>query len=218
MRRKLPGLVMILLFVLTLTSPPPANAMNSEVESWDFDVYLNDKRVGNHSFTVAETDGIKLVQSEANFKYRILFIPAYQYEHRAAERWADNCLVDLSATTNDNGKRILVTGSQTSNGFAVQRGQSPVELAECVMTFAYWNPEFLEQPRLLNPQTGEFVEISVEQAGNDFLEVRGQRVPATRFRLTAYGIDLTLWYSPNDEWLALESIAKGGHVIRYELS
>jgi hypothetical protein len=29
---------------------------------------------------------------------------------------------------------------------------------------------------------------------------------------------LTLWYSPDDEWLALESVAEGGHIIRYELS
>ena len=218
MRRKLTGLVMICLFVLTLTSPPPAQAISNEVESWNFDVYLNDKKVGKHSFTVAEADGMKLVQSQANFKYKILFIPAYKYEHTAAERWTDNCLVDLSATTNDNGERILVKGSQTGSGFAIQRDQSPVELPECVMTFAYWNPEFLEQPRLLNPQTGEYVDISVEKAGSDILEVRGQQVPATRFRLTAYNVDLTLWYSPDDEWLALESVAKGGHIIRYELS
>jgi hypothetical protein len=50
------------------------------------------------------------------------------------------------------------------------------------------------------------------------LEVRGQTVDATRFKLTANEIDLTLWYSQDDEWLALESIAKGGHIIRYELS
>lgn len=218
MRSKLPGLVVILLFVAALTSPPPAQAMNTEVASWDFDVYLNDKKVGKHSFKVAEEDGVRLVQSEANFKYKILFIPAYKYEHKAAERWADNCLVDFSASTNDNGDRIRVTGSQTNDGFSVQRGANPVELPECVMTFAYWNPDFLEQPRLLNPQTGEYVNITVEQAGNDIVEVRGQQVPATRFRLTAYNVDLTLWYSPDDEWLALESVAKGGHIIRYELS
>jgi hypothetical protein len=218
MRRKLPGLVTILLFAAALTSPAPAQAMKNEIASWDFNVYLNDKKVGNHSFKVAEQDGVKLVQSEANFKYTILFIPAYKYEHRAAERWADNCLVDFSASTNDNGDRIRVTGSQTDDGFSVQRGANPVELPECVMTFAYWNADFLEQPRLLNPQTGEYVDITVEQAGNDVVEVRGQQIPATRFRLTAYNVDLTLWYSPDDEWLALESVAKGGHIIRYELS
>jgi hypothetical protein len=158
------------------------------------------------------------VVSEADFRYRVLFIPAYRYEHSNAERWRDDCLVEIESQTNANGKRIAVSGEATGEGFRVQRGEKPVQLSGCVMSFAYWNPEFLEQSRLLNPQTGEYVDVSVEEVGPEFVEVRGERVPATRFRLTAYEVDLTLWYSRDDEWLALESVAKGGHVIRYELS
>ena len=117
-----------------------------------------------------------------------------------------------------NGKRISVSGEQTNAGFLVEKGDKPVELPECVMTFAYWNPEFLDQSRLLNPQTGEYVDVDVEKVGDETLEVRGEPVAATRFRLTADKVDLTLWYSTDDAWLALESVAKGGHIIRYELS
>ena len=218
MRRRLPGLLMIGLFTLTLALPAPAQDLDGAVARWDFDVYLNDKKVGKHLFDVTETDGVKQVQSEANFKVKVLFISAYRYEHSAAERWSENCLVEFDASTNANGKRIQVSGEQTSAGFLVESGDSPIEIPECVMTFAYWNPEFLEQPRLLNPQTGEYVDVSVEEIGNELLEVRGQSVTATRFKLTARDVDLTLWYSPDDEWLALESVAKGGHIIRYELS
>ena len=86
------------------------------------------------------------------------------------------------------------------------------------MTFAYWNPDFLEQPRLLNPQTGEYVDVRVENLGEETLDFRGQSVAATRFNLKADEVDLTLWYSTDDEWLGLESVAKGGHIIRYERS
>ena len=86
------------------------------------------------------------------------------------------------------------------------------------MTFAYWNPDFLEQPRLLNPQTGEYVDVRVENLGEETLDFRGQSIAATRFTLKAYDVDLTLWYSTDDEWLGLESVAKGGRIIRYERS
>ena len=62
------------------------------------------------------------------------------------------------------------------------------------------------------------MEVSVEKLEQEVLDVRGERVPAVKYRLTAYEVDLTLWYSEEDQWLALKSIAKGGHVIRYELS
>lgn len=218
MRRKLLGLLMISLFALTIAVPAPAQERTEGVADWNFDVYLDDKKVGKHIFTVSEVGGVKHVQSKANFKVKILFIAAYRYEHSAAERWTDDCLVEFDASTNTNGKRTQVSGEQTSAGFVVERGDTRTELPECVMTFAYWNPDFLEQPRLLNPQTGEYVDVDVEQAGEEMLDVRGQLVVARRIRLTANDVDLTLWYSPDDEWLALESVAKGGRIIRYELS
>jgi hypothetical protein len=204
------------LFAITFAVPVPANT--NAVDRLEFDVYLNDKKVGKHSFEVVETNGVREVMSEANFVYRILFIPAYTYEHRSAERWADNCLLEFDARTNANGDRIEVSGERTGSGFRVEKGDQPVQLPECVMTFAYWNPDFLDQPRLLNPQTGEYVDVTVEKVGKETLQVNGRPVDATRFRLTAYEVDLTLWYSTDDEWLALESVAKGDNIIRYERS
>ena len=213
--------VLLLLIMVPLISATFASRAQESVDvvsRWDFDVYLNDKKVGKHLFTVSELGGLKLVESEASFTYRFLFIPAYRYEHRAIESWANNCLIDFDANTNANGDRIYVTGEQNGAMFSVETDNSPVELQECVMTFAYWNSEFLKQPRLLNPQTGDFVDVRVERVGDEILYVRGRPVAAIRFKLTAYEVDLTLWYSLDNDWLALESVAKGGHIIRYELS
>ncbi len=208
------GIMMIALLAFALSSQTPAN----EIARYDFDVYLNDKRVGSHIFQIVETDGMRQVLSEANFKYNILFIPAYRYEHRNAERWSGNCLIEFDAKTNANGERIAVSGERTAAGFRVDKQGSLVDLPDCVMTFAYWNPEFLDQPRLLNPQTGEYVDVDVEIIGKEQIEIQGRSVVATRYKLSARELNLDLWYSPDREWLALESVAKGGHVIRYELS
>ena len=198
--------------------PILADDLAEAVERFDFNVYLNDKRVGKHIYEIVEEDGAQRVRSEAEFQYRILFIPAYSYEHINSERWSDNCLVRFEANTNANGELINVSGEKTGPVFRVDRGDNAVELPECVMSFAYWNQDFLQEQRLLNPQTGEYVDVSVEEVAEEMLEVRGELVPAKRFRLTAYEVDLTLWYSEDNEWLALESVAKGGHIIRYELS
>jgi hypothetical protein len=214
MHRKLSGLIMLCLFALTFAVPGETR----ERSRWDFTVYLDQKEIGRHSFEVRNEAGVTEVISEANFKYTILLIPAYRYQHTAAERWSDNCLVGLDASTNANGDRIQVSGERTGGSFTVVTDERPSYLPECVMSFAYWNPDFLEQPRLLNPQTGEYVAVEVQEAGTDLLEVRGETITARRFRLTAYEVDLTLWYSDDNEWLGLESVAEGGRIIRYELS
>ena len=188
------------------------------VDRWDFDVYLNDKKVGKHYFEVTEVDGMKRVESEANFRYKILFIPAYRYEHTNSERWADNCLLRFEAKTNANGKRTQARGHRNGAGFKVAGKDGLVELPECVMTFAYWNPRFLEQQKLLNPQSGEYLDVAVQRLEPATLEVRGETVPATAYRVIADKMNLTVWYSEDKRWLALESVAKGGNIIRYELS
>lgn len=214
MRCKAIGLLVTTLLALTLAVPVAA----TDTQRWDFNVYLNDKKIGTHLFEVTDTGDLTRVQSEASFKYTILLIPAYRYEHTNTEQWSGNCLKRIEAKTNANGDRIRVTGERVEDAFTVKAGETPAELPECVMTFAYWNPEFLEQPRLLNPQTGEYVDVEVEEIGEDVLDVRGEPVTATRFRLTAYDVDLTLWYSNDDKWLRLESVAEGGRIIRYELT
>jgi hypothetical protein len=206
-------------FLITLAALlVSTTSVAQDSESWDFTVYLNDKKIGKHVFEVTSDNGVTLVASEAKFKYTILKIPAYRYELRNVEKWAGNCLARFDARTYDNGEKIEVSGERSTNSFTVDTGDSPQRLPECVMSFAYWNPAFLEQPRLLNPQTGELVEVDVEKVGEDVLEIRGEPVAATRFRLRADEVDMTLWYSSDDKWLALESVAAGGRIIRYELT
>ena len=218
MKRRIAVLVMIALAGLVVAAQARSGESAELVGRWDFNVYLNDKKVGKHLFEVTEIDGMKRVQSEANFKYKILFIPAYRYEHTNSERWADNCLVRFEARTNANGKQMQARGQRDGTGFKVAGKNGLVELPECVMTFAYWNPKFLEQPKLLNPQSGEYLDVDVEPLERATLEVRGREVAANGFRVTADKLKLTVWYSDDDQWLALESVAKGGNIIRYELS
>ena len=214
MRIKSLGLVMLGLLALMFAVPGETR----EKSRWDFTVYLDQKKIGSHSFEVSNVAGVTEVLSEARFKYTILLIPAYRYEHTAAERWSNNCLVGLDARTNANGDRIQVSGERTGGSFTVVTDEEPAYLPECVMSFAYWNPDFLQQPRLLNPQTGEYISVQVQEVGTDVLQIRGEAVSARRYRLTAYEVDLTLWYSDDNEWLGLESVAEGGRIIRYELS
>jgi len=218
MRRQLLGPLLIGMFVMALFFSPVAKAMPQEDLEFKFDVYLDDRKIGAHTFDVTFVDGIGRVRSEANFKYTVLKIPVYQYTHNYKERWSDNCLVEIDATTDANGKRSEISGELIDDGFTVETGGSQSQLPECVMSFAYWNRSFLKQERLINQQTGEYVDVEVEDLGAEDLKVRGKNVSARRYAIVAGAAELTVWYSENDEWLALESVAKGGRIIRYELS
>ena len=204
--------------LLLAASSAAVFADDSLNETLMFDVFLDGKKIGYHRFEIDGPRSNAAVRSEASFDVKFLFVTAFSYRHSAEEDWAGGCLKQIEARTDSNGKKLNVVGARTSNGFVIDTGEREAELPECVMTFAYWNPGFLEQPRLLNPQTGEYLEVEVEELGSDLVEIAGREIQARSVRLTARQMDITLWYSENSEWLALESVAKGGRILRYELS
>ena len=190
----------------------------TDTQVFAFDVTLDGDRIGSHEFVVEPTVGGQRVVSNAAFDVRILFFNAFRYRHQNVEVWEGDCLRQLESRTEVNRKRLAVNGGQADSGFLVNSGEGDESVGDCVMTFAYWNPAFLEQPRLLNPQDGRYLNVDIERLPEQTISVRGEPVRATVYQVTAENMRVKLWYSEREEWLALESLARGGRVIRYELS
>lgn len=184
---------------------------------WRFRVWLDDREIGRHRFSLSEEDGLQRVLSEADFEYRLLFVKLYEYRHRDEEIWRESCLASIESSTDANGKDYRVEGALQPGGFVVSGSGGETRLPECVMSFAYWNPEFLQQERLLNSQNGKWLDVTVSDPVPDELEVRGALREASRYRLEAGELCIDLWYSPQGDWLALETRTDGGRVLRYEL-
>ena len=188
-------------------------------DRWEFEVYVGDKRIGNHVFEVVENGARQQSVNTAEFKYRVLLIPAWSFSHTNTEQWNDEgCLESFEATTRINGRTTDVSGSRTEGGFVVETGEVTTELPRCIMSFAYWDTRFLEQARLINPQSGDYLPVTVERLPTEAVEVRGAEVVAQPYRVRAEQLELKLWYSEDNEWLALESAGKNGRTIRYELT
>ena len=184
-------------------------------ESWHFRVMLDDRPIGYHKVNVDRLDNTKTVHTRANFDVRLLLIPVYSYEHETHERWEDNCLVDISSTTDDNGDGYFISSIQKEQRLAVETRNGTTSLAGCVRTFAYWDVELLNSERLLNTQTGEYEPVSVTDMGTGLLSIDDEQIEARHFRLVAEDLTIDLWYTKDMHWLALESVTESGAVLRY---
>jgi len=216
-------LVLSLLTAVASVAEDEVVATGAQTREWQFRVFLDDKEVGSHRYELRVSNGRRAVTSNAEFDVKFLFINAYRYRHSMTAEWQGNCLRSLQAQTDANGKELAVTGEITDGVFVVTRtgeaaDEEVEELAACVMDFAYWNPSILEQQRLLNPQTGEYLNVDVRELGDTTLQVRGQARTVKAYRLTAKDMRIDVWYAAdNHQWVALESLVEGGRVIRYEL-
>ncbi len=203
---------LLFLGALSASASPPATQ-----QVFDFTVFMDGDVVGQHVFRVDSSETAKKVHSEAAFNVKFLMINAYRYQHQANETWQDNCLTSIEAITHDNGKDSLVEGQSKGNEFLLRRDRDQETLPSCIMTFAYWNPLMLKQSRLLNPQTGEYLDVAITPKGLDKVAVKGSETSAHRYHLKTREFDMDLWYADNGDWLALDSRLEGGHLLTYRL-
>jgi len=194
MNRALHGITCLLLLAAL-----PAHA---ETRTWNFRVFLDEREIGTHSFTLRMDGGERELKSEARFQVRLLGFTAYRYLHDATERWRGDCLQALDSTTDDNGDREKVDW----------RGEPGV----CALSFAFWNPKILQGGPLLNAQTGRFEPVTVTRQGEESIELRGRPTLSQRYQLAGTNLAIDVWYA-GTQWVALELTAKGGRRLRYRL-
>ena len=186
-----------------------------------FRVLLDDSEIGYHRFHVMQRGQQQVIDIDARFKVTFLGIPVYRYDHRNRETWRQGCLESIASTTVDGGDDFRVDGRVTGEQFAIATLDGAAELdAGCVMSFAYWERDFLRQSRLLNAQNGEYLAVEISDEGIENVQVNDRKVSASRHRLvnSEQEIDITVWHAVEDgRWLALESRVDG-RVISYRLA
>ncbi|MGJ7493381.1 DUF6134 family protein [Variovorax sp. ZT4R33] len=185
--------------------------------TFDFQVFLDGKPIGEHRFTVGGPAEARSVTSDARFAVKLLGLTVYRYTHRAVEQWRGNCLHSLVASTDDDGTASRVTAEAADDALKVTTPEGTQSIDGCVMSFAYWNPAIRQQSRLLNAQTGRHEVVQVSRVGSGPVEARGQTVPAVRWRIDGPAQPVDVWYTAQGDWVGLDSTVGGGRKLSYRL-
>jgi hypothetical protein len=202
---------------LCLSMLGAANAVANQNKNYTFDVYLDGKAIGKHQVSIENKGKTDIITTSADFNVKLLFVDVYQYRHNNREIWKGQCLQAIDASTDANGTDYFIRGTGSSQGMSLETHDGKQQVKGCVRTFAYWNPVLLKADKLLNTQTAEYVNSTLENLGDTELSMQSRkRIPATRFKLVAGKDEINLWYTSGHDWLALESKTRDGKIIRYE--
>jgi hypothetical protein len=189
--------------------------------SWEFEAYLDGRRIGQHRFFVHDDGARKRVRSEAEFDVRVLFVPVFRYRHEATEVWEHGCLRELEAFTRENGRETEVRAGPAAGGTALaaesalaiqardEAGSRAHSVNACASSFAYWDRALLEHRPLVNAQTGEPIDATIERLGPDPLLLDGVEIAASRYRLMADAQEIQLWYDEQGTWIGLATTVDG---------
>ena len=207
---------------IALAAPGLSVATPTVNDELTFAVSLDDQPIGVHRFRIADEGAMRVVASEATFDVRILRVPVYRYRHRNTETWQNGCLQQIDSETDANGTPYTVDLSKTAAGYRiVTPSEARTHAVDCMMSFAYWDQRFLQQKRLLNTQTGEWIPVEIQSLGESQRQIANQVLPVQGFRILAapQNVDIKVYYHSMDgRWLALESVLENGRLLRYALT
>lgn len=190
---------------------------------WRFTVLLDGKPIGTHRFVLASADdrGVA-VRSEAQFDFTLLGVPLYRYRHRVNERWADGCLADIEARTDDNGRLTEVRGKAQAGRFDLdvrddgRPAPAPAVPTGCLMSFAYWNPALADQKQLLDPGSGRIEPVAMTALAAAPADLDAQAQPVRGLRIRGLPQPIDVWYA-GDRWVGLDTTVSGGRRLSYRL-
>ncbi len=216
-----------------------ADVRAQERASYSF--YRNGVAVGHHVVQTSGSAGRHTVDIDSQVAVRLGGqLTVFRYAHHSRETWDGERLISLESRTDDDGKSFRVLASAGAGGMVVRATVPEVEnasLNDRMMGFAPTNSErlveqvlpadllptswsharILKQSRLLNSQTGNLQQISVQQLGTDVVQTGQGQIPASRYRLTGMITTLELWYDNRGRWLKSAFRGRDGSAIEMVL-
>ena len=184
-------------------------AFAEQQKRWDFNVSLNGRDVGSHSFVVSGKGGDRTVSSSMRLDFRVLLVKKVSYQHQASEVWQDGCLTEVSSETQRNGKGYSVQANLVDDGLSVINNTGVEIIEGCVRGFAYWHPQWLQAPRLLNVETGKYVPVTLSQTVSPDDNI-------THLMITTAKTDIHLEYDAAGDWMSLQTRLPLAGELRYQ--
>lgn len=173
-----------------------------------FEIQLDNKPVGAHTFTIERSKSTINVHSKMQLRVKFLGLFPVSYFHESSEYWRDGCLEGLEAITKERGKSIRVSAQLKDKGLEIVSADGIEILQGCIKSFAYWDPNLLSGERLLNTENGEVVLVNIKTINNKNNGSKSVVIENSE-------ADINLEYSSADQWLSLKSQLKVGGDLHY---
>ncbi len=209
------------LFIFLTLCFPSKTIANTATEKIHFNVYRNDSLIGNHNLDFYKKDG--LIESRIAIKFEVTFLGfiVYEYLHTNHEKWINNTLIFMEASTDKNGDLSDCKVNKKGNQFKIFGTNGDLTLDKRITPTTYWKFDQLitgKTNKVLNSQDCSYINFEIEYLGDEM--IYDNSLEASRYKLlgkefTGDDVNIDIWYK-DKKWVKM-SFLKDGSTIEYFL-
>ena len=206
---------------LLLITTPSFLLSNTTIDRLHFNVYRNDSLIGYHNLDFYDKDG--LVESKIAIKFEVTFLGfvVYEYLHNNHEKWMNNTLVFMEASTDANGDLLDCKVNKKENTFKILGTNGDFTLDKKITPTTYWKFDQLitgEKNKVLNSQDCSYINFEIKYLGDEM--IYDNSLKASRYKLlgkefTGDDVNIDIWYK-DKKWVKMIFL-KDGSTVEYFL-
>tara|TARA_A100001037_G_scaffold303482_1_gene337604 strand:+ start:1615 stop:2304 length:690 start_codon:yes stop_codon:yes gene_type:complete len=192
-------------------TPDPVGLYGEELR---FSILRNGKPVGSHIVRFRNEEPGFHVSAESKITVRFLGLPVYKFHYRSDSAWLGGRLLQLAATTDDNGDQGIVEFEASADGARVSGPNGTQQVSSNIIPTDHWHHPVVNASQVLNTLTGKINEVAILDLGWEDVLVAGELV---RGRRHAYVGDLQtdVWYDADGRWVRMQFNGSDGSVMEY---
>ena len=211
------------IFVLLTLLISPISSF-SHVEHYDnlkrieFDIYRNNKHIGQHIFSFKKNDKEITVESEINFKIKKLGVVLYKYHVKGTEYYKDGKLIKFNSKTNQNGKEKYVNLKAENNELVIDGSSFKGKVPEDYLLGTWWNHSIVKAEAQISAVSGRIIKQKVTFLGKEKININGKVYETLHFNFSSTDESLSkdkklntdVWYEENTlNWVKASFNKKG---------
>ena len=178
----------ILIILIFLTSPTISYAHVQHYENLnkiEFDIYRNNKLIGQHVFSFKKEENLLTVQSEINFEIKKLGIVLYKYHVKGTEYYKDGKLIKFNSKTNQNGKFKYVNLKLENEELNIDGSSFKGKVSTDYLLGTWWNHGLVEAPAQISAVSGRIIKQKVEFLGKEDVKIGDKTFKALHFNFSS---------------------------------
>ena len=178
----------IIIILILIISPFSVNAHvqhYKDLKRIEFDIYRNNKHIGEHIFSFAKSDEQISIESEINFIIKKFGIVLYKYHVKGKEVYKDGKLIKFNSRTDQNGKEKYVNLELENDEFIINgssfKGKTPTNY----LLGTWWNHSIVEADAQISAVSGRIIKQRVTFLGKETIKIGNKNYKTLHFNFSS---------------------------------
>jgi len=178
-------IIIILIFTILPFSVNAHVQHYKDLKRIEFDIYRNNKHIGEHIFSFMKLNGQISIESEINFIIKKFGVVLYKYHVKGKEVYKDGKLIKFNSRTDQNGKEKYVNLELENDEFIINgssfKGRTPTNY----LLGTWWNHSIVEAEAQISAVSGRIINQKVTFLGKETIKIGNKNYKTLHFNFSS---------------------------------